>query len=155
MEIPLRQREKFTEGAGVFYDAEHGPFGTVAAQSPRAPIAPAARKVDFADNPLAHKLAGIGFDHLTHELMAGRSAEPIVAALQLEIGIADAAVKQAYECKSIRPPRLRDSADLDAPVLYMNGSHGQFSIRPVTFSSVLRSEIISFLSCTLQRGGNK
>jgi hypothetical protein len=116
----------------------------VAAQSPRAPIAPAARKIDLADNPLPRELSIIRFDHLTHELVAWRSAESVIAALQLEVGIADAAVEQTYERESLRPARHRNAAGLDAPVLYINGSHEQFSIRLVTFSTVFDPEIIPF-----------
>ncbi len=65
----------------------------------------AASQIDFADHPLPHQLAVVGFDNLAHELVAGCSGETVVAALQFEIGIADAAAQQTNPRKAVRAPR--------------------------------------------------
>src|SRR5262245_21439828 len=70
-------------------DAQHGPFGAVAAESPPAPVAGAAREVDLADDPPSQQRRPVGALDDTHELVAGDSSKPVVPAAELEVGVAD------------------------------------------------------------------
>ncbi len=100
------------------------------AQTLAAPFTPVARKIDLSDDALAGKVRRIGFHHLAHKLVAGRTAKAVVAALKFEIGVADAAGQQPYESETLRPARSRNTARLDASVLNVNSKHEQFSIKP-------------------------
>jgi hypothetical protein len=62
----------------------------VAFQSPPAPFAARASQVDLSGHPLAGQFRVVTLHDLAGELVAGRVAESVVSALQLEVGIGDA-----------------------------------------------------------------
>ena len=101
VEIAFGQGEEFGEGAGVVDDAQHGAVGAMASEAFAAPFAVRAGEVDFAGDAFAGERGGIGFDHFGDELVAGSSGEAVVAALQFEIGIADAAGEEAEESEAL------------------------------------------------------
>ena len=70
------------------------------AQAAAAPLAVPARQVDFPDNAPANQAGAVRLHHLAHEFVAGRAAEAVVAALQFEIGIADARHQQPDQRKA-------------------------------------------------------
>jgi len=45
--------------------------------------------------------------------MAGHAGESIIAALQFEVGVANASKEQAYESEAFGPVRLRGMPDLN------------------------------------------
>lgn len=91
MKIHFGEREVTSECARVTQYAQDGSVPAMAAESSKTEIAMAAREIDFANNPFV-KESGIiaGYD-ARHELVTGSAAEIVIAALQLQIGIADPA----------------------------------------------------------------
>ena len=104
-------------------NAQDGSLRTVASKSFRTPFAPAARKIDLARNPPPHKFGGVRLDYLTGEFMSRRSAETVVSALQLEIGVADPCIQQPDQRKSIGPRRFADIPEGYPPLVQMHGKH--------------------------------
>jgi hypothetical protein len=65
----------------------------------------------------------IRLDHFAHEFMAGRAGEAVVAALEFQVGIADAAAEQADQGETRGPVRARLVAYFDASVFQVYGQH--------------------------------
>lgn len=128
VQIAFGKREKFPKCSWMLYDAQHGPLRAVASQAAPAPAALAAAQVDFADHPAAHQVRIACFNHLADKLMSRRSGEPVVPALQLQIGIADTAAQQAYHREAFWPAGTRYAADVDTTLFQMNRAHGLSSI---------------------------
>ena len=63
--------------------------------------------------------------------MAGRAGEAVVTALEFEIGIADAAAKQADQGEAFGPAGARLIAYFDASVFQVYGQHGLFQTRAI------------------------
>ena len=82
-----------------------------------------AGQVDLARDALAEQCGIVRFHHFADELMAGRSGEPVVTALQFEIGVADAGDKGANQGIPGRTLRFRDVAHGDASFLQVDGEH--------------------------------
>ena len=87
MQVRVGQDDLVGEGTGVVEDAEHRPPRAVAAQALLARRALAARRVDLTDDPTAAMRA---VQSCADELVAGHAAKAHVAALQSEVGRADA-----------------------------------------------------------------
>ena len=104
-------------------DAEDGAVGAVATESAEAPFAAGAGEVDFAGDALAEERGGIGFGHFGDEFVAGGAGEAVVAALQFEIGIADAGGEQPEEGEPRGADGHGDLAGGDEAIFQMNGEH--------------------------------
>ena len=90
------------------------------AESLAAPIAAAALEIDLAHHAAADQVAPLRFHHFADELMAGNAGKAVIAALQFEIGIADAAAQQANERETLGHTRPGNALDLHAPVVQMH-----------------------------------
>jgi threonine synthase len=123
MQIALRQRQEFAESAGVFYNPEHGAPGAMPSQPSPAPLACAAGEIDLANDTLADPIRIVRGDDLADELVPGRSAKTVIAALQFEIGVADSATEQPDQSKSVGPPRGTLLAHRDCDVVKTNRNH--------------------------------
>ena len=110
-------------------DAEDGAGGAVAAEPAAAPVAVAAGEVDFAGDAAADDGAAIGLDDLADELVAGDAAEAVVAALELEVGVADATQQEANARVAFGAAWERDFAKRDAAVFEMDGDHRRLALR--------------------------
>ena len=95
MQIALRQREKFAKRARVLHDAQDCALRAVPAETLAAPVATAATEIDFAHHAPANQFAPARLHYFADELMARNSVEAVIAALQFQIRIADAAAQQA------------------------------------------------------------
>jgi hypothetical protein len=73
-----------------------------------------AGEVDFTDDALANPRFVGGLGNLADEFVAGGAGESVVAALQLEVGGADAGGKQANAGETFGNARKGLLADLDA-----------------------------------------
>src|SRR5579864_6039399 len=89
-----------------------------------APVALVAGNVDLADHALADERAGIGLGYFRNELVAWRARETVVAALQLEIGIADARAEKAEEREALGARGQRHIDSGDGSVLQVDSQHG-------------------------------
>ena len=123
VQVALREREQFLKGAGVLHDAEHRTIRAMTAHAAKAPFAMAAIEIDLAHDAPSDQARVIGGHHVAHELMAGRSAEIVVAALQFQIGVADAGEDQADQSKAGRPLGYGDVANGDFAVFQMHAEH--------------------------------
>jgi hypothetical protein len=102
VKIALRQDEKFGECTGLVDNSEDSAVGAVASESPGAPGASVTGQIDFADDAFAEQIRVIRLNHLAGEFVAGSAREIIIAALQFEVGIADASREKANEGKTGR-----------------------------------------------------
>jgi hypothetical protein len=91
-------------------DAEHGAIGTVAAEARRHQAQCAQARLISPTTRRPPRRA-IRLDHLGHEFMAGRAGEAVVAALQFQVGIADAAAEQAEQRVAFGPVGQRRLAE--------------------------------------------
>src|SRR5206468_4229950 len=80
------------------------------------------------NNALADKGVVIRGDYLTDKLVAWYPAKTVIAALQLEIGVANPTVNQANRGKTGGAARLRSVSNLHTPVLEMNKNHEAVSV---------------------------
>jgi threonine synthase len=122
-QISLGQRQKLAEGAGLLHDAEHSAGGAMPPPAARAPVAVSTCQVDLAHHPLANPVLIVGRYYFAHEFMAGCAVKAVVAALQLEIRIADSAIQQPDQCESIGAARLWPPAHPDLMVFETNRQH--------------------------------
>lgn len=96
MEIPDRQDDVLGERAVAALNTENLPALAVGPSAGEAGMARAAGDVDLAHDPLPHQLgARCRLDHLSHELVAEDARERVVAAGELEVGVADAGLEHA------------------------------------------------------------
>src|SRR5579862_6139323 len=100
----------------------------MAPEAAPAPFAFSASQVDFADYAASQQAPVIGFDNLTHEFVARRSRKTVIAALQFQIGVADAAAQQTYPRKAVCAPGQRHAAHTHPALLQMHRAHRSFSI---------------------------
>jgi hypothetical protein len=131
VQIAFRQSQVLAKRAGMVDDAENGAMRAMAAEAAAAPVARAAGQVDLAGDAAADPRGRIRLDHFAHELMAGRAGEAVVTALEFEIGIADAAAKQADQGEARGPAGARLIAYFDASVFQVYGQHGLFQTRAI------------------------
>ena len=127
VEIALGKGEEFGEGSGVVDDSQDGAVWAVASEAFAAPFAVRAGQVDFAGDALAGEGWSIGFDHFGDEFVAGSSGEAVVAALQFEIGIADAGHEEAEEGEPLGAGRDGQGAGGDCAILQMNCEHALYN----------------------------
>jgi hypothetical protein len=123
VQVFLRQSEEFLKSAGVRYDSQHASRRAVTPNTPAAGFAPSAGEIDLAHDAPANPAWVAGRDHLADELMPGRSVEPIIPALQLQIGVADPTANQPDQRKTLRANRFRDFPYLYHSVLQVNAQH--------------------------------
>jgi len=131
VQVAFRQRQIFAKCARMVDDTQHRAPGAMAAEAAPAPVAPAAGQIDLSDHAAANPRGRIRFDHLADEFVAGRAGEAVVSALELEIGIADAAAEQANEGEACGPVGARLVAQFDASVFKVYGQHHLFQGRAV------------------------
>jgi len=86
-----------------------------------------AGEVDLAHHTLAEERARAGFHHLGDEFVTGSAGEPVIAALQFEIGMADAAGQQAQESEPLGTRRNRQRAGGDYAILQVNCDHALYN----------------------------
>src|SRR5687767_8062414 len=129
-------------------NSEHRSSRTMPAESTRAPAAVTARKVDFSDDALANQIASTSFHNFANELVTGPAGEPIVAALQFKVGIANAGGKNADQCVSLTPPRHRNLAHLNPSFVQMNRQHGPSIPRS---GCAVKPAVTSVTSCLWRR----
>jgi len=91
VQIRLGQCEKFAKCARVADNAEDCSRRAMAAQTLSAPFALSASQIDFSHNTPGYKIRIIRTDNLSHKLMARRSTESVIPALEFEICVANAA----------------------------------------------------------------
>src|SRR5258706_2552793 len=103
----------------MFYDSQHRALRTMAPQTSPAPVALAASQVDFAHHAVSQQAPVIGFNNLAYELVARRSRKTVVASLQFQVGVADAAAQQANPRKAFRAPRQVHAAHTHTSRLQM------------------------------------
>ena len=113
MEVGFGQGQVVGKGTRMPDDPEYGSFSAMTSDARNAPFAGAAGNVDLTDNPLPDQFGMIGFHNLADKLMPGNTREPVVAALQFEIGIADPGEQKADQGKTWRPQRQRSRPDGD------------------------------------------
>ena len=123
MQVALGEGEEFAEGAGVLDDAEHGAMRAVAAEAAGAPLAGAAGEVDFAHHAAAEQRGVVGFHDFAHELVAGHAGEAVVAALEFEVGVADAGGEEADKRVAGGARRQGHVAHGDEAVIEKDGEH--------------------------------
>ncbi len=123
VEVAFGESEEFGEGAGMIHDAEHGARGAVAGEAAAAPLAVGAGEIDFAGDAAADEGASVRFDDFGDEFVAGGAGEAVVAALKLEIGIADAGGEQAKQGEALGPGRHGHLAQGDGTILQMYREH--------------------------------
>src|ERR1051326_1884088 len=95
----------------------------MASEPATAPVAIRACQIDLAGHPLADPLAVIALDDFRHEFVAGRAGEAVIAAAELEIGIADAAYKQPQQRVAFRARGAGHVAHGNRAVFQMNRQH--------------------------------
>src|SRR5690242_12086995 len=100
MQVALGQCEEFTKRPGMFDDAQHFASGAVAPHAFLAPAACSAIQIDLTDHAPADQITAASFHHLADELVPGSSGKTVVAALQLQVGIANAAAQKPDEGKA-------------------------------------------------------
>ncbi len=122
-QISLRQRQEFAKRARLFHDAEHRAGRTMPSQSARAPLAFSAGQIDFADHALADPAPIVSLHHFSDKLMPRRPAKAVIAALQLDVGVADSAIQQADQSESFGAARPRLFAHQNLAILKTNRDH--------------------------------
>src|SRR5258708_3336238 len=98
-------------------NSQDGARGAMPPESACAPFAPATVQIDLADYAASDQFPVAGLHHLSDELMSGRALKPVVAALQLQIRIADASAQEADSSESFRDRWHRPLANLNAALL--------------------------------------
>lgn len=88
-----------------------------------APIAVAASQIDFAYDALADPFRGFGVDDVGDKLMSGASAKSVIASLQLQVRIADAAEAQPQQRVTLGRAGACGLSKLDLSILQMNPNH--------------------------------
>jgi hypothetical protein len=95
----------------------------MARKAAMTPGAGSTRKIDFAGHALAKPPGSIGGDDFTCKLMPGGACELIVAALQFEVGIANAGTRYAHKRETRRPCGQGGNADRNQSVFQVNSLH--------------------------------
>ena len=95
----------------------------MAAEAAGAPGAASTGEVDFAGDTAARQRGVVRLDNLAHELVSGDAPEAVVAALQLEVGVADAGQAEADKGEPGRTAGTGTPAEGDAAPLEVNGKH--------------------------------
>src|SRR5215475_7872029 len=120
MQIRLRQRQEFSEGTRIRDNPHHGSRGTVPRKPSAAPFALSTSKVNLSDNAPPQQVWIVGTNDFTYEFVARRPAKSIVAAPELEVGVANTSQQQSNERESFRALRPTDIAHLHTAILEMN-----------------------------------
>ncbi len=131
MEIAHGQRQKFAKRAGVFDDSQNTALRAMAPEPPRAPVAFAARQIDFARDTAPDPRWIVRFAHLADKFVSGRAAKTVIAALKFEIGGADSGGDEADSREMFRNARERRAAQLDAAGFEVNREHRKVKRYPM------------------------
>src|ERR1700693_4437401 len=111
VQVVLGESQVLGVRARVPEDAEHAASGAVTSEAAPAPIAAPAGEVDLPDDALAHPRRARGSLDAADELMAGNAREAVVAAPELQVGVADARRDDAHERETPLGNRSPDIAD--------------------------------------------
>src|ERR1700737_1552202 len=95
----------------------------MAPQTVLTPLAFSAGQIDFAYHALADPFLVVGRYHFAYELMTRNTLEIVVAALELEVGVADSAIQQPNQRESFRTPRTRIVAQRHRATVQTNCEH--------------------------------
>src|SRR4051812_41246719 len=107
----------------MFHDAEHLSGRAVAAEAALAPIAMSAGEVDLTDDSLPNPRLVCGLCDFADKFVARRAEEPVVSALEFQVGGTDSRGEQADSRKTFRHSRQRNLAEPHASRFQMNGKH--------------------------------
>src|SRR5439155_27287706 len=91
--------------------------------APAAPVAAAATQIDLAHHAPPDQVAPVRLHHFAHELVPWYARETVIAALQFEVGIADAAAQQPDQRKSSWRARTRNAFHRDTAIFEVNRKH--------------------------------
>jgi len=134
----LRQCEDFSKSSIMAHDAENASPGTMSAQPFQTPFAPAACKIDFADDSPSQKPGIIRIHNLADKFVAWYTRKPIIAAQQFKIGVAYPPRYQADRGKPFWAPRAVNIANSHtAPV----DVHSQHELPIVRGGAYLKGEL--------------
>ena len=122
-EILFGQREELGEGAGMLDDPEDTSMGAVTLQTSTTPVAFLTSEIDFSDDALPDPFGGVRLYDIGDEFVSRASAKPVIAALQLQVGVADSRQSQAQQCITLGPFRLGRFPNFNIPALEMNRDH--------------------------------
>ena len=84
----------------------------------------AAGEVDFAHHAAADKRGRVRLHDLADEFVSGNAAEAVIAALQLEVGVADASEQKPDQREAFGALRTGRRSNGDDAVFEIHGSHG-------------------------------
>ena len=117
VEVALGQRKKFLKRPRIIYDSQNASLGTMPAHILAAPVAVSARQIDLAHYATAYQRLAVRLYHLTHELVPRNTGEAVIAALQLQIRIADPGANEPDQRESPRAFGHWKLTNFDAPSL--------------------------------------
>src|SRR5260370_1974907 len=95
----------------------------MAPQTVLTPLALSAGQIYFAHDALADPFLVVGRHHFAHEFMARNSLEIVVAAVELEVGVANSAIQQPNQSESFRTPGTRIVAQRHRATVETNCEH--------------------------------
>src|SRR4051794_21572537 len=126
MQIRFGQSQVMGECPRVLYDSEDGAIEAVPTETNGAEFALAAGNVNLTDNPLA------GLNDNARKFVSRHASKIVIAALQLEIGVADAGAQHADYRKATRRVRHRHGSQRNVPGIQINGllSYQRFLLPP-------------------------
>src|SRR5262250_360102 len=123
VEIRFGQCEKFAKCARMPDNAEDRSRRTMAPEALSTPFTFSACQVDFTHNPPGGKIRIICTHNLSHKLMAWRSAESVIPALQFEICVANAPHEQPNCGESFRRARPAHIPHFHTSIFKMDCKH--------------------------------
>src|ERR1019366_4279008 len=123
VQVRFGQREEFAKRAGVTHNPEHGARGAMPPEAAPAPRTVAARKIDLADHALADQVLRIGRNNLTYEFMAGHARKSVIAALEFEIGVADACLNEADQGEAFGAFGWGRLPEFNSALIQLEGEH--------------------------------
>src|SRR5262249_44244010 len=122
--VLLRQRQHFRVSPGMPEDSEHAPLRAVPPEPlPAHPAFPAG-EVDLPDDALADPPRTRRPLDDPDELVPRNPGEPVIPALQLQVGIADPRSDDPHQRKTGSDPRSRGLSNAGFPVLEDQRQHG-------------------------------
>jgi len=120
-------------------DAEYRAFGTMAAEAPKAKNTFAAGEVNLTNDAFADQLRICSTHDVGYEFVTGNPGESVVAAQELNVGIADAGQAQPQESVAFARARFRRLDDGDLARFNLYSKH-----RSYNGESTMRSYLACF-----------
>jgi len=105
-------------------------MGAMPLQAAMAPVAFLTSEIDFPDDALSDPFGGVRLYDIGDEFVAGASAKPVIAALQLEVGVADSPQSQTQQRITLGPFRRGRFPNFNIPALEMNRDHVESEYQP-------------------------